>query len=212
MVAPTAKAIFIVGDLFEFWFEYRHVVPKGYVRILSKLAALKEQGIAVYVFTGNHDLWMDDYFETELGVPVFHSPVHLEVSGVHFLIGHGDGLGPGDYSYKLLKKVFLFPPFRWLFRWLHPDIGIKIANLWSTVSRTPPESEVYHGDEKEWILQYAISQRKHFPYDHFIFGHRHLPIEKILPEGGRYYNIGDWMVNFTYIAYNGKEVRIHRFM
>lgn len=211
-VAADAGAIFFVGDLFEFWFEYNQVVPKGFIRILARLAAFRDQGIPVYLFTGNHDLWMGNYLEQELGVKIYRHLLHLDVVGTHFLVGHGDGKGPGDHGYKWLKKVFLFPPFRWLFRWLHPDIGIKIAHLWSSFSRTPPESEVYHGDDKERLLLYAIRKREAYPYDHIIFGHRHLPIEKLLPEGGRYYNIGDWLVNFTYIIYDGKEVRIHRFM
>jgi len=210
-ISGTAAAVFFVGDLFEFWFEYRSVVPKGYVRIISRLLALKEKGIAVYMFTGNHDLWMGKYFEEELGIPVFHDPLEVEINQVRMLVGHGDGLGPGDNMYKLLKKVFRSSLCQWLFRWLHPDIGTVIARTWSLMSRTPPETELYHGDDKERILLYARKKRKQTPYDYFIFGHRHLPIDKVLPEGGRYLNIGDWMYHFTYIEYNGREAAIHHY-
>ena len=134
-IKADAGAIFLLGDLFDFWFEYRTVVPKGFVRTLGKLAELRDSGIAIYFFVGNHDLWMDDYFEKELNIPVFHRPQEVESCGKRFLIGHGDGLGPGDKGYKRMKKVFTNPFCKWLFRWLHPDIGVRLAQYLSVKNK-----------------------------------------------------------------------------
>tara|TARA_B110000902_G_scaffold66604_1_gene79085 strand:- start:1239 stop:1754 length:516 start_codon:yes stop_codon:yes gene_type:complete len=127
-IKKDAEAIFLLGDLFDFWFEYKTVVPKGFVRTLGKLAEIRDSGIPIYFFVGNHDLWMNDYFQTELNIPVFHKPEVFNINNKIFLIGHGDGLGPEDKSYKRMKKVFTFPVFKWMFRWLHPDLGVKLGS------------------------------------------------------------------------------------
>ena len=134
-VKTDAKAIFLLGDLFDFWFEYKTVVPRGFIRVLGKIAELKDSGIPMYFFVGNHDLWMIDYFETELGIPVYHHPKEFVFGEKTFLIGHGDGLGPGDKGYKRMKKVFSHPLSKWFYRWLHPDIGVKLAQYLSTKNK-----------------------------------------------------------------------------
>jgi UDP-2,3-diacylglucosamine hydrolase len=210
--AKDAGAVVLVGDLFDFWYEYKHVVPKGFVRFLAGIAKLADEGIPVYAFTGNHDIWMFGYLEEELGVKVFTKPVIFEVNGIAIFCGHGDGLGPGDKKFKILKKVFTFPLFQWLFKWLHPDIGISIAQLWSRHSRTDPATERFHGVEREWLYQYALLKVKTLPARYFVFGHRHLPLEIPLGDSGStYINLGDWLYNRTFMVYDGHAARLQKF-
>ncbi|WP_010135511.1 UDP-2,3-diacylglucosamine diphosphatase [Ochrovirga pacifica] len=199
-IKKDAEILFLLGDLFDFWFEYKHVVPKGFVRVLGKLAELKDAGIQIHFFVGNHDLWMNDYFEKELDIPVYHQPKEFVLQNKTFLIGHGDGLGPGDTGYKLMKKVFTNPVCKWLFRWLHPDLGVGLAKYLSVENKliSGEEDVVFQGENKEFLLLYCkeILQKKH--YDYFVFGHRHLPMIYDLPQNSKYVNTGDWITYFTY--------------
>ena len=199
-IKEDAGAVFLLGDLFDFWFEYKTVVPKGFVRVLGKLAELKDAGIDIYFFVGNHDLWMRDYFQKELNIPVFHEPQEFDINGKLFLIGHGDGLGPGDYGYKRMKKVFIFPFFKWLFRWLHPDIGVKLGHYFSVKNKliSGDEDAQFLGEENEWLALYCRKKLTEKHYDFFIFGHRHLPLEIELNSSSTYINLGDWIQYFTY--------------
>ena len=199
-IKEDAGAVFLLGDLFDFWFEYKTVVPKGFVRVLGKLAELKDAGIDIYFFVGNHDLWMRDYFQKELNIPVFHEPQEFDINGKLFLIGHGDGLGPGDYGYKRMKKVFTFPFFKWLLRWLHPDIGVKLGHYFSVKNKliSGDEDAQFLGEENEWLALYCRKKLTEKHYDFFIFGHRHLPLEIELNSSSTYINLGDWIQYFTY--------------
>ncbi|MBC7937077.1 MAG: UDP-2,3-diacylglucosamine diphosphatase [Rhizobacter sp.] len=205
-----AAQIFIVGDLFDFWFEYRQVVPKGYVRILGKLADLTDSGIPVHFFVGNHDMWMKDYFQKELNIPVYFEPKEFVFNNKKFLIGHGDGLGPGDHGYKAMKKVFRHPLSKWMFGILPPYVGIGMANYFSRKSRakTGLTDEVFMGEEKEWLIIYSkeILQQQH--YDYFIFGHRHLPIDVMLNNNSRYINLGEWIKYDSYAVFDGENVAL----
>ena len=199
-IKEDAGTIFLLGDLFDFWFEYKTVVPKGFVRVLGKLAELKDTGIDIYFFVGNHDLWMRDYFQKELNIPVFHKPQEFDINGKIFLIGHGDGLGPGDYGYKRMKKVFTFPFFKWLFRWLHPDIGVRLGHYFSVKNKliSGDEDAQFLGEENEWLALYCRKKLTEKHYDFFVFGHRHLPLEIELNTNSTYINLGDWIHYFTY--------------
>ena len=212
-VKADAEAIFLLGDLFDFWFEYKTVVPKGFVRVLGKLAEIKDSGIPIYFFVGNHDLWMNDYFEKELNIPVYHEPKEFTFSGKTFLIGHGDGLGPGDYGYKRMKKVFTNPVCKWLFRWLHPDLGVRLAQYFSVKNKliSGEEDVAFLGEEKENLIQYCkqVLATKH--YDYFVFGHRHLPMTLPLEKNSEYVNLGDWISYFTYGVFNGEFLEIESF-
>ena len=212
-IKEDAGAVFLLGDLFDFWFEYKTVVPKGFVRVLGKLAELKDAGIDIYFFVGNHDLWMRDYFQKELDIPVFHEPQEFDINGKLFLIGHGDGLGPGDYGYKRMKKVFTFPFFKWLFRWLHPDIGVKLGHYFSVKNKliSGDEDAKFLGEENEWLAQYCKRKLREKHYDYFVFGHRHLPLEIQLQENSRYVNLGDWIQYFTYGEFNEDTIRLKEF-
>lgn len=209
-VKHDARAIFLLGDLFDFWFEYKKVVPKGFVRVLGKIAEIHDSGTPIYFFVGNHDLWMSDYFKTELGISVYHDPQEFEFDGKTFLIGHGDGLGPGDKGYKRMKKLFRHPISKWLYRWLHPDIGVKLAQYMSTKNKliSGQEDIKFLGEENEWLAQYAKRKLENKHYDYFLFGHRHLPMEIKIDKESKYINTGDWITHFTYAVFDGKELTL----
>ncbi len=209
-IKEAAAAIFIVGDLFDFWFEYKTVVPRGYVRILGKLAALSDAGIAIHFFVGNHDMWMKNYFQSELNIPVYFEEKDFTINNLHFHIAHGDGLGPDDHKYKMLKKVFRNPVCQWLFSLLPPRIGIGLANYFSRKSRQAAggAEEKFLGEEKEWLIQYSKEVLQQKKVDFFIFGHRHLPIDYRLSEESRYINLGDWITYCTYAVFDGKDVQL----
>lgn len=209
-IKVDAGAIFLMGDLFDFWFEYKMVVPKGFTRTLGKLAELTDAGIPIYYFVGNHDLWMDGYFEEELNIPVFHRPQHYSINGKDFFIGHGDGLGPDDKGFKRMKKVFTNPLSKWCFRWLHPDIGVRLGQYFSVKNKliSGDGDAAFLGNDKEWLVQYALRKLESRHYDHFIFGHRHLPLEIALNKTSHYTNLGDWIHFYTYAAFDGERLML----
>ncbi len=212
-IKDDAEIIFLLGDLFDFWFEYKKTVPKGFVRVLGKLAVLRDSGIQIYFFVGNHDLWMGDYFEKELNIQVFHQTKEFTFNNKTFLIGHGDGLGPGDKGYKRMKKLFTNPISKWLYRWLHPDIGIRLAQYLSVKNKliSGVEDVKYLGEEKEWLVQYCKKKLTEKQYDYFVFGHRHLPLEIAISETSKYINTGDWITYFTYGEFDGEELALKNY-
>jgi UDP-2,3-diacylglucosamine hydrolase len=208
------KAIYLVGDIFDFWFEYKMVVPKGYVRFLGKLAELSDRGIELHIFTGNHDVWMFDYFEKELNAKVHRDPIITTLGDKKIMVGHGDGLGPGDRGYKFIKKIFRNRFCQWLFRWLHPDIGARLATFFSSTSRNAQESEQpFLGKDKEWLLLYSNKKLKEHPdIDLFIFGHRHLVLNFVLDnDKSRYINCGEWFKEGHYVVFDGEEFHLRKF-
>jgi UDP-2,3-diacylglucosamine hydrolase len=209
-VSEDAAHIFLVGDIFDFWFEYKEVIPKGYTRLLGKLAELRDKGIGISVFIGNHDMWMNGYFEEELDIPVYYEPQTYNIGGKEFYIGHGDGLGPGDHGYKLLKKVFRNPVCRWLFSVIHPSWGIALANYFSRKSRsaTGMELEQFLGEENEWLAIYSKEVLRRTHYDYFIYGHRHLPMDLQVGPNSHYINLGDWLNYFSYAVFDGQQTTL----
>jgi UDP-2,3-diacylglucosamine hydrolase len=209
-IKKDAQQIFLVGDLFDFWFEYKKVVPKGFVRILGKLAELTDSGIEITFFVGNHDMWMSGYFEQELNIKVYHQPAEFEFNGKHFFIGHGDGLGPGDHKYKFIKKVFRNKFSRWMFGGLHPMLGIGLADYFSRKSRaaTGKIDEHFLGEEKEWLIIFSKEMLKQKQVDYFIFGHRHLPLDYKLDGKSRYINLGDWIKYNSYAVFDGVSTEL----
>ncbi len=207
-VGQDAAEIYLVGDLFDFWFEYRTVVPRGHVRLLGTLAMLRDRGVEISAFTGNHDMWLFSYFEEELGIPVFRAPIRRKWNGKSFLIGHGDGLGPGDHGYKLIKAVFASKICQWLFARLHPNFAFRIARFWSAKSRAQAQvKDDFKGKDQEWLVQYANDYVQTDPVDYFIFGHRHLPIDCLLDNGSsRYVNLGDWLHHNSYAVFDGSDL------
>ncbi len=209
-VSIDASQIWIVGDLFDFWFEYNRAVPKGFLKLFSKLIILKEKGIDIQIFTGNHDLWMHDYFTKELGIPVHKDRIQVELIGKKFFIAHGDGLGPGDTGYKIMKKIFTNAFSKFLYRWLHPDLGIPLANFFSGKSRNSQVMlKEYLGSEREWLCQYVERKSETNDFDYYIFGHRHLPIDyELKNQKSRYINLGDWLIHQSYAVYDGIELKV----
>ncbi len=199
-IKADAEEIFILGDVFDFWFEYRKVVPRGYVRLLGKLAEITDSGIPVHWFIGNHDMWIFDYIPTEIGVIMHRLPIERTLSGKKLYIGHGDGLGPGDHGYKFIKKVFRAKFLQWLFARLHPNFGIGLADYFSQISRKSGQEadRTFLGKDGEWLAIYCEELEQSAKRDFYIFGHRHLPMQIRLSTGAIYYNLGDWIRYFTY--------------
>ena len=209
-IKHDAQEIYLVGDLFDVWFEYKNVVPKGHTRFLGKLAELSDEGIHIEVFTGNHDLWMRGYFEQELNIPVHHNPIVRNFNGKKFYIAHGDGLGPGDLGYKMLKRVLRNPVSQWLYRRLHPDTGVGVAGWLSRLGpkHVDGEEEKFLGPDKEWLVQFAYEKLKTEHVDYFIFGHRHIAVEYQLQENSKYINLGDWIRYDSYAVFDGNDLRL----
>ena len=218
-IEHDAQIIFLVGDIFDFWFEYKHTIPKGFVRILGKLAQLSDRGIELIIFTGNHDMWMFGYLKEELNAKIFRNPVHFNFTnhqGIsqQILVGHGDGLGPGDNTYKFLKKIFENSFFQLIFRLVHPDIGIWIAKNWShssKVANAGKGEQQFLGEENEWLFQYCSEVEQSYHFDYYIFGHRHLPLDLKVNDRSRYINLGEWITQQTFAVYDGTDVKLEKF-
>lgn len=212
-IKEEAHTIYLLGDIFDFWFEYKHAIPKGFIRLQGKLAELTDAGIPVVFFTGNHDMWMFDYFPMHLGIPVYRKPQSLTVGHQTLLIGHGDGLGPGDQTYKLLKKFFNSKICQWLFARIHPNLGIGIASYWSRKSRinNMKREEKFQGEEGEFLWTYCNEVERGHHYDYYIFGHRHLPLELKIGESSYYINLGEWVRFNSYAVYDGQQVSLKVF-
>ena len=211
-IQNDAAAIFIVGDMFDFWFEYKYVTPKGYVRLLGKLAEITDNGIPIHFFVGNHDMWMRGYFEQELNIPVYFEPKEFNFNNKRFYIGHGDGLGPEDHGYKLIKSIFRNKICQWLFALLHPTVGIGLANFFSRKSRkkTGSADEVFLGEDKEWLIIYSKEVLAKELFHYFVFGHRHLPLDLKLTDESRYVNLGDWIKYFSYAVFDGQQMELKK--
>jgi len=212
-IKADAEEIFLIGDVFDFWFEYKHVIPKGHTRLLGKLSELTDSGIKIHLFTGNHDMWIFDYLPKEIGLTLYRDPVFRKMNDKLFFIGHGDGLGPGDRGYKFIKKVFSNKLCQWLFKWIHPDVGMAMGEFWSRKSRmsTDDRELKYLGEDNEWLVLYSKEKLKETNYDYFVFGHRHIPLDININNQARYLNLGDWLSHFTYAEFDGKEMSLKKF-
>lgn len=208
-IKNQTSELYLLGDAFDFWFEYKHAVPKGHIRLLGKLAEFTDAGIPVHYFTGNHDMWMFDYLPKETGLILYRQPIKRTINEKSFFIGHGDGLGPGDHGYKFIKKVFANKLSQWLFARFHPNFGISLANFWSRRSRvaTGTTDYKYLGDDKEFLVQFILEKQKTEHIDYYIFGHRHLPID-INVGNSKYINLGDWVKYFSYAVWNGQNLEL----
>jgi UDP-2,3-diacylglucosamine hydrolase len=207
-----ATELYLLGDIFDFWFEYRSVVPKGYVRLMGVLAEFSDRGIPIYFFGGNHDYWTYGYLAQEFNMEVHKKSIVREIQGKKVFIGHGDGLGPGEYDYKVMKVILNSKLFKWIFRFAHPDLGLGIANYFSRRSRKAnmKKDQQFLG-EKEYLLQYCKKQLAQEHFDLFIFGHRHLPLDIPLEGSSRYVNIGDWIKYNSYGVMENGSFRLETF-
>lgn len=211
-ISKDAAAIFLVGDVFDFWYEYKSTIPKGFIRFQGKLAELRDQGIPIILFTGNHDLWMFDYFPSQLDIPVIKKAIEFKIGETSFLIGHGDGLGPGDLLFKFTKSIFSNRLMQWFFQWIHPNIGVWLAKYWSKNSRDFSDQRNQPFDEKtERLLSYCKSMESKEHHDLYIFGHRHLPLELNVSDNSTYFNLGEWMNHCTYLEFDGEKAVLKTF-
>ena len=222
-IKDKAGAIYMLGDMFDFWFEYQTVVPKGFTRFLGKISELTDMGIEVHYFTGNHDIWCLDYLEKECGVVLHHNPLTLEIGDQTFYLAHGDGLGDRDWKFRFIRGIFHNKACQWAFRWLHPTFGVRFGLNWAKHSRLkhslnngqivqssdcqmgcdPP----YQGEDKEPLVLFAKQYLKEHPdVDFFIFGHRHIELDLALSRQTRIIILGDWVSQFTYAVYNGEQL------
>jgi UDP-2,3-diacylglucosamine hydrolase len=211
-IRGDAAEIFLLGDIFDFWYEYRKVVPKGFTRFLGKLCEITDSGIPVHIFTGNHDVWMFGYLPEETGVILHTCPYEMEVNSKKFFLAHGDGLGPGDHKFKLLKRLFISPTAQWFFSRLHPNFAMWLGTTWS-VKRRFYEGQVapFRGLDHEWLALFAKEKLMQKHYDYFIFGHRHLPVNLPLAPNSQFVNLGDWISHFTYAEFDGNELNLKKF-
>lgn len=204
-IQDTCEVLFLVGDIFDFWHEYKKVVPRGFTRTLGKLAEFTDNGIPVHFFTGNHDVWVYDYLPTEVGVQLHRGPLEIQLKGKSFYIAHGDGLGPGDLGYKLMKWGFTNKFFQWCFARLHPNFALWLAHSWSNSSRESkgivPETFNQNGNELIHIHAETVQKEQH--HDYYVFGHRHVQINKALDSNSSFIILGDWLVNFSYGVFDG---------
>lgn len=216
-IKADCEELFLMGDLFDFWFEYKSVVPRGFVRIQGKLAEFTDAGIPVHLFIGNHDLWCFGYLHDELGIQLHREPEIFTLKGKKFFLVHGDGRGPGDKGYKLLKKVFECRVNQWLFRWIHPDIGIRLALRWSHKHRLKKlknevERGYYNDIPNTRLYRYAAEQAALDPsIDFFVFGHQHKPMQYQSGDHALTTVVGNWIYDFTYAVFDGEKMELRKF-
>lgn len=211
-VKSDAQQLFLLGDLFDSWMEYKKVVPKGNVRFLGKLAEMADAGVEILIFTGNHDLWMHGYFEQELGAAVYKAPQTFRLDGRVFHLGHGDGVSPAEGVYRIMKAVFHHPLSQFIYRQLHPDVGLRLADFFSRLGPKHKYQDLeMKNHEQEHQIQYALQVLKQQPVDYFIFGHRHIPCSLELHQGVHFINLGDWISYDTYAVFDGSETRLVKY-
>ena len=198
-------ALYLLGDIWDFWYEYRDVVPKGYVRVLASLQDLMDRGVEVYFFQGNHDIWTYSYFE-ELGMKKLVQPCKVEIGGKTFCLGHGDGLGPTPFGYRVIKYIFNNKVIQTLFSMLHPWIAYRIGNVWSKHSRLSHNEHYVFKGPSEPLYQFAAEYAENNKVDVFIFGHYHTTADLILPNGSRLVLLKDWISSSPYICFDGADL------
>ena len=211
-VRRDATEIYLLGDIFDYWFEYKKVVPRGFTRFLGKVAEITDQGIPVHFFTGNHDVWIFDYLPEEIGVEVHTGPITRTYNNKKFFIAHGDGLWKGEKNYRLLKGIFTSRTLQWMYARLHPNFATALAHYWSKKSRYAKGVSVeFLGEDREALILFTREKLKEEYFDYFIYGHRHLPLEFDLAGGSKLFYLGDWIVNFTYAVFDGEKVELKRY-
>lgn len=211
--AKDAASIYLLGDIFDFWYEYKKVVPRGFVRTLGKIAELTDKGIPIYFFTGNHDIWVYDYLPSETGVTVYREPLIKTIEGKKFFLGHGDGLDPKEKGYLILKRFFTSKTAQFLYSRLHPNLAFWIGHKWAKHSRLAKdtEPEVSKGPDFETCVSFAKQYVEKEHIDYFIFGHRHVMMDEQLNEKSRLLVLGEWINYFSYAVFDGKELKLKQY-
>lgn len=212
-IRKDAGILFLVGDIFDYWYEYKKVTGRGFVRFLGKLCEITDSGIPVYFFTGNHDVWVFDYLPTETGVKVFKNPIEIEINDSTFFIAHGDGVGPGDSGYKLLRRIFHNKFLQFLFSRIHPNLTYALGHNWSRHSRySKGLVSPFLGVDKEYNMLFAKDYLTKKQIDFFVFGHRHIPMDIKLSGNSRLINLGEWIKSCTYAVFDGKTMLLCSFL
>lgn len=209
-IKEKASAVYLLGDMFDFWNEYRYVVPKGYSRFLGKLSELTDNGVEVHFFAGNHDLWTYGYLEEECGVIVHKAPVTTEIYGKVFFLAHGDGLGDPDNKFKILRKLFHNRTCQRLLNFIHPRWGMALGLNWakhSRLKRADGKEVPFMGEDKEFLVRFARDYKRSHPnIDYFLFGHRHIELDLPIDKSTRMLILGDWIWQFTYAVFDGEHL------
>jgi UDP-2,3-diacylglucosamine hydrolase len=209
-VSRDAAAIFLMGDIFDFWFEYKKVVPRGFTRVLGKISEITDQGIPVHFFTGNHDIWVFDYLPEETGMEIHRDSYTTELMGKRFYLAHGDGLDENDKGYLLLKKIFTNRLLQWLFARLHPNFAFSLAHRWSKSSRLSKKETGFNAEE-EGMFRFAtaVLEKEHF--DYFVFGHRHRMADIPMKDRTRFILLGEWIRTFSYGVFDGEKFELKKY-
>ena len=215
-IKEKAAAVYLLGDMFDFWFEYRYAVPKGYTRFLGKLSELTDMGVEVHYFIGNHDIWTFGYLEKECGVILHKKPITTEIYGKIFFLAHGDGLGDPNPKFRFIKSVFHSPLCQRAFASLHPRWGIWFGQTWakhSRLKRQGGEEPPYMGDDKEYLVLYTKRYiQYHSNVDYFIYGHRHIEVDLQLTRKARLLVLGDWITQFSYVVFDGEHLFMSQYI
>ncbi len=215
-IKHKAGAVYMLGDMFDFWYEFRHVVPKGYTRFLGKLSELTDRGVEVHFFVGNHDLWCGDYLTRECGVIIHHQPQTVEIFGKEFYLAHGDGLGDPDKKFKLLRHAFRSRTLQTLFSMLHPRWSMELGLSWakhSRLKRADAKEPEYLGEDKEHLVLYSKAYLKDHPaINFFLYGHRHIELDLMIAPTARVLILGDWITYFSYAVFDGEHLFLEEFV
>ncbi len=215
-IKHKAAAVYLLGDMFDFWHEYRTVVPKGFTRFLGKISELTDLGIEVHFFTGNHDIWMGDYLEKECGVTLHREGAVLEIYGSLFYLAHGDGLGFESHSFKLLRGIFHNRICQCLFAALHPRWGVAFGREWarrSRLKRKDGKEPPFMGEDKEPLIKFSKEYLQTHPdINYFVFGHRHIQLDLLLNGKTRMLILGDWISQFSYAVFDGEHLFLEEFI
>ena len=214
-IKEKAAAVYLLGDMFDFWDEYKYVVPKGYTRFLGKLSELTDRGVEVHFFTGNHDLWTYGYLEQECGVIVHRKPETTEIYGKVFFLAHGDALGDPDNRFKLLRRLFHNRTCQRLLNAIHPRWGVALGLNWakhSRLKRANGKEPPYMGEDREFLVLFTKEYMKtHRNIDYFIYGHRHIELDITLERKARVMILGDWIWQFTYVVFDGEHIFMEQY-
>ena len=212
MAARDADEIYLLGDVFDYWWEYKEVVPRGYTRLLGKLSELTDSGLPIHFFIGNHDIWTFGYLEEEVGLKVHREPLRTELQGKRMFLGHGDGLGPVPWKDRFMKAAFHHPLPQWIWSRFHPNFSVGLGQRFSLKSRMAHSEgdQAFHG-EKEYLTQFCKSILEKEYFDYFVFGHRHLPLDIDLGHGSKYINLGEWVMERSYGVMENGNLRLESF-
>ena len=212
-IKHDARRLFLMGDILDYWYEYRHVAPQGYIRFLGKLAELSDLGVEIHWFTGNHDIWIFDYLPNELGIILHRTHTEMTIDGRKFLLAHGDDVGNRSRKFRFLQALFRNKLAQWCYSWIHPDLTIAFAHRWSSSSRQAhsDENTQYKGENQEPLVLFAKEYAANHDIDYFIFGHRHILLDLMLTRKSRIVILGDWIQLFSYAVYDGNNLCVEIF-